>query len=54
MSDTLLKPRSVRLSDEQVTGLKTLAKAQDRDWTELIRLAVKDLIKNGRKNGKRK
>jgi predicted transcriptional regulator len=44
MSQSPLKNRTVRLSDAQIKGLKAVAKKTKRKYTEVIRIAVDELI----------
>ena len=39
-----LKNRTVRLSDKQIQGLQTAAKATKRKYTEVIRIAVDEFL----------
>lgn len=48
-----MENKTVRLSEEQIAGLKKEAPKMRRYWTELIRLAVDDFLE-ARRSSKRK
>ena len=47
MSDTTKKTKSVRLSPTQITALTTLARQDRRDVSDIIRIAIDELIEKG-------
>jgi len=53
MSDSTLKNRTVRLSDQQLASVKTVAKEQKRKYTEVIRIAVDEFLERNKPTNKK-
>jgi predicted transcriptional regulator len=53
MNDSLIKTKSVRLSQEQIEALERRAKEDKRDVSQVIRIALDEFFERRRVRGKK-